>query len=38
MEDRKYIAIWAGGSGDATNRSQAAKPLSSMNIFSEFIV
>jgi hypothetical protein len=28
MEDRKYITIWAGVLGDATNRSQAAKPLS----------
>jgi hypothetical protein len=28
MEDRKYIAIWAGGSGGAKNRNQAAKPLS----------
>jgi hypothetical protein len=33
MEDRKYIAMWAGGSGGATKRSQAAKPLSMTALF-----
>jgi hypothetical protein len=35
MEDRKYITIWAGVLGDATNRSQAAKPLSPISPFAQ---